>query len=302
MTSRPFAVLPGALIATMCLTACGVDRPQVESGYVDVDGGQLYYESAGRGDPVILIHGGYLDARMWDGQFEAFARDHRVIRYDVRAHGRSHADARAFADHEDLHRLMMALEVPQATLIGLSMGGVIAIDFALAYPEMTRALVLVGPGVSGFPFTEDPGTQEWIAALTAAFESGGLPEASEVFTRYWCDGPTRSPDDVDPAVRSKVLDMLAGSGPRWSIWQQARQLEPPAYGRLGEIRAPTLVILGSIDMPVIGQVVDLIAERVPGARKEVIEGVAHMVNMERPDEFDRLVQEFLGELGRPRER
>jgi pimeloyl-ACP methyl ester carboxylesterase len=277
-------------LALLLLAACR-GGPDMETGYVDVEGARLYYEVAGQGEPVILIHGGFLDRRMWDGQFEAFARSYRVIRYDVRAHGLSRTDSVSFADHEDLHDLMAALEIPKATLVGLSMGGQISIDFALAYPEMTHALVLVGPGMSGFPF-DSPAIEKYVSDLTAAFQSG-FPDAIEMFTRYWCDGPEREPSEVDPAVRRKVLAMLEGSEERWRYWRLNQQLDPPAYGRLNEIGVPTLAIVGGIDMPDVIGVVDRIAEQVPGARKVVIPDVAHMVNMEKPQEFNDLVLEFL---------
>ncbi|UCC73688.1 MAG: alpha/beta fold hydrolase [Gemmatimonadota bacterium] len=271
---------------------CAAEPVEVSTGYVDVEGARLYYEEAGEGAPVILIHGGALDRRMWDGQFETFARQFRVIRYDVRAHGLSRADSVSFADHEDLHDLMVALEVPRATIVGLSMGGQIATDFALTYPDMTSALVLVGPGVSGYPFDSEQ-LQAYNDELMAAFEAGGFSAAIEVFARYWCDGPQREPSQVDAAVRAKVLTMLEGSRERWRYWGLSQQMEPAAIERLGAIDAPTLVIVGSIDMPDIHRIVDLIAERVPGAQKAVVSDVAHMVNMERPDEFNDLVLEFL---------
>jgi len=251
-------MMRAAALALLAVAACR-GAPEVQTGFVDVEGARLYYEAAGQGEPVVLIHGGFLDRRMWDGQFETFARSHRVIRYDVRAHGLSQTDSVTFADHEDLHDLLAALDIPRATFIGLSMGGQIAIDFALTYPQMTRALVLVGSGLSGYPFDSED-IEEYIGALTAAFESGGLAAASEVFTRYWCDGPEREPTEVDPAVRAKVLAMLEGSEQRWRYWQLSQQLDPPAFDRLAEIGVPTLAIVGSIDMPDVLTIGDLIAE------------------------------------------
>jgi 3-oxoadipate enol-lactonase len=267
----------------------------VKSGYVDVEGARLYYEEAGQGTPLVMIHGGFLDRRMWDDQFQAFARRNRVIRYDVRAHGLSQSDSVAFADHEDLLRLMDALHVPSAAIIGLSMGGGIATDFALAYPERVSALVLVGPGLSGYSFGSEE-LASYMEQLTAAFETGDFSAVTEIFARWWCDGPHRTPSQVDPAVRQKVLDMLAGSGQRWRYYDLARPLEPPALERLGDINVPTLAVVGSIDVSDILEIVDIIAERVPGARKVVIPDVAHMVNLEKPEEFNRIVVEFLSRL------
>jgi 3-oxoadipate enol-lactonase len=277
------------------LLACSSDTPTVQSGYVEIEGGRLYYEDLGRGDPVVLIHGGFLDRRMWDPQFEVFARRFRVIRYDVRGHGLSPTDSVTFADHEDLRRLLDALEIPTATIVGLSMGGQIAVDFALSNPGRVSALVLAGPGLSGYPFDDEQITA-YSRDLTEAFESGGFAAAIEVFARYWCDGPHREAADVDPEVRRKVMEMLEGSQQRWEHWGLARQLEPPAMGRLSELEVPTLVVLGDLDMDAVHEVVDLIAEKVPGARKAVIPGAAHMVSLERPAEFNELVVEFLSGL------
>ena len=147
------------LIAAPGLRVRGQTGPiQENEGFVEVEGGRLYYREAGEDPPVILLHGGYLDHRMWDGQVQTLARDHRVVRYDIRSHGRSSAEEVPFSDVEDLGALMDALAIPRATLVGLSMGGFIAADFALARPERVVSLVLVGPGISGGTF-DSPRTE-----------------------------------------------------------------------------------------------------------------------------------------------
>ncbi|MEE9463941.1 MAG: alpha/beta hydrolase [Candidatus Neomarinimicrobiota bacterium] len=282
------------IIMALLLAACTSRPPEVTTGYVDVPGARLYYEQAGSGPPLVLIHGGYLDRRMWDPQFEQFARSHRVVRYDVRAHGLSQGDTVAFADHEDLHRLLAALKIERATIVGLSMGGQIATDFALTYPQMTTALVLVGAGLGGYNFDSDEVT-EYVEQLMAALRADDFEAVIEIFTRYWCDGPHRRPEQVDPAVREQVLTMLAGSGQRWQYYDLVKQLDPPAIERLEDIQAPALVVVGSIDMPDIHRIADLFTERIPNTRKVVIENVAHMVSLEKPAEFSRVVLDFLHE-------
>ncbi len=282
------------IIMALLLAACTSRPPEVTTGYVDVPGARLYYEQAGSGPPLVLIHGGYLDRRMWDPQFEQFARSHRVVRYDVRAHGLSQGDTVAFADHEDLHRLLAALKIERATIVGLSMGGQIATDFALTYPQMTTALVLVGAGLGAYNFDSDEVT-EYVEQLMAALRADDFEAVIEIFTRYWCDGPHRRPEQVDPAVREQVLTMLAGSGQRWQYYDLVKQLDPPAIERLEDIQAPALVVVGSIDMPDIHRIADLFTERIPNTRKVVIENVAHMVSLEKPAEFSRVVLDFLHE-------
>lgn len=269
-------------------------QESVQSGFVEVDGARLYYEQAGSGTPVVMIHGGFLDHHMWDGQFTLVADRYRAIRYDVRAHGQSSSDSVPFADHEDLRHLLDTLAVPRAVIVGLSMGGKIAIDFALADPDRVAALVLVGSGLSGFEPKSDQ-IARYLEDLQAAIPLG-FPAIYETFTRWFCDGPYRQPSEVDPVVRQQVLEMLAGSEQRWRYSGLERGLEPPALGRLGEIRVPTLVVVGTLDVRDIHQIADLIVEQVPGAERVEIPGVAHMVNMEKPAEFNTVLMEFLGDI------
>ena len=278
---------------SMLFSSLGAAPPEepVQSGYVDVDGARLYYEQAGSGMPVVLIHGGFLDHRMWDGQFDLVAQRYRAIRYDVRAHGRSRSDSVPFADEGDLRRLLDALEVPQAVIVGLSMGGRIAIDFALTDPDRVSGLVLVGSGMSGFEPRSDE-IAHYIEDLRAAIPLG-FPAVFETFAHWWCDGPYREPPDVDPDVRGRVLEMLAGSAQRWLYSDLERVLDPPAIGRLGEIAAPTLAIVGTLDVPDIDQLAHLIDQQIPGAERVYIPDVAHMVNMEKPAEFNEVLLEFL---------
>ena len=289
-----------ACAAALALAATGVSPascqapPQSRQGLVSVPGARIYYEEAGRGPAVVLIHGGYLDRRMWDREFSWLARDHRVVRYDVRGHGRSEADSVPFADYEDLRALLDSLHIARAAVVGLSLGGGIAADFALAYPERVSALVLVGPGVTGFPF-HGPELEAYLENIRTASASG--PDAVyAAFVRWWCVGPSRRREEVAAAVLAAVEEMVHGSllG-RWALEGLRRGLEPPAFGRLREIRAPTLTVVGGLDMPNILELADSIVTRVPGARRVVIPGAAHQVNMEKPAEFEAAVRPFLAE-------
>lgn len=284
------ACLWSALLAVAAPSA----RADATTGFAPVNRGQLYYEDTGsEGPPVVMIHAGFLDHRMWDQQVPALAPGHRVIRYDARFHGQSHADPVPFSDVEDLADLMDALDVPKATLVGLSMGGQIALDFALAHPDRTSSLVLAGPGLSGFGL-DAPEMQVYIDELMEAARRDDFDGMLEVFTRYWCDGPHRTPDQVDPAVRAKVLAMLAGSGARWNHYKLQVQPDPPAVDRVSSIAVPTLLVLGVVDMQNIHRIVDYLAKNIPGAERVDIPDVAHMVNMEAPARFNEILVAFLG--------
>ena len=266
-----------------------------KTGYVDIGKTSLYYEEMGQGKPLIMLHGGLLDRRMWDDQFDAFAEQYRVIRYDARGHGNSESVADTFAHHEDLRLLMEGLNVEKAVLMGLSMGGYIAIDFALAYPEKVTALVLAAPGLTGYVFDSDVLKKNNEQLRQAAMDED-LDMVVEYFQRSWTDGPTRSPDEVDPAVREKVRSMSIANVKKWNPRSVERRLDPPAIGRLSEIRIPVLIILGDLDMPDITDIVDIIEKDIKGAHKVVLKDVAHMIDMEKPGEYNRVVLDFLSRL------
>jgi len=295
----PTALVSAALLACAGFTTAACQTPPpTRQGYLAVPGARLYFEEAGRGPAVVLIHGGYLDHRLWDREFQWLARDYRVVRYDVRAHGLSRTEAGSWSDFEDLRALLDSLRIERAALVGHSLGGRIAADFALAYPGRVSALVFMGPGLSGAPFGSDQ-IRAYTAEMRQALggQTFGPREFSrliEVFAHWWCDGPSRAPSAVDPAVRAKVLAMLAGSEQRWRLGDGS-ELEPPAWGRLREIRAPTLAVAGALDVVDILEIVDSIAAQVPGARRVVIQGAAHAVNLEKPAEFEAAVRPFLAE-------
>lgn len=125
------------------------------SGIVEINGASLYYEVAGTGPPIVLLHDGLLDCRVWDDQFEAFAGSHTVVRYDIRGRGRSGMSDKEFSHVEDLRALLGFLGVQRTSLIGASNGGRISLDFVLEYPEMADSLVLVGLSLSGYRFSEE---------------------------------------------------------------------------------------------------------------------------------------------------
>lgn len=271
-----------------------VAPPTVRHGFVSVAGARLFYEEAGNGPAVVLLHGGFLDQRLWEREFAWLARDHRVVRYDLRGHGRSQADSVPFADYEDLHALLDSLHVARAAVIGLSLGGRVAADFALRYPDRVWALVLVAPGLSGFRF-HGPEDSAYAADMRAASQRG-LPAVYDAFVRGWCVGPRRQRSDVAPAVLAAADSMVARNLlARRRLGRLVSELEPPSFLRLREFRVPTLAVVGNLDMPNILEIVDSVAAQVPGARRVVIPGAAHLVNVEKPAEFEAAVRPFLTE-------
>jgi 3-oxoadipate enol-lactonase len=270
---------------------------EIEMGLAEVNGAQLYYDIAGAGQSVVFIHAGIADSRMWNAQFEAFAQRYRVLRYDHRGMGKSSMPPGPFSLRDDLDALVRHFNMAPAVLIGCSMGGGAELDCALEHPDVARALVLVGAGVSGSPLKPSEEMNKLWEQVDELAGKGNLDGANEIELRMWVDGMRRTPDQVDPAVRALVREMNLASFTRDEEHKQGQSqpLQPPAYGRLGEIQVPTLVIVGADDQPLIVQTADILASQIPGARKVVMEGLAHVPNMEKPAEFNQIVVGFLAE-------
>ncbi len=272
-----------------------------QQGIAEVNGTNLYYEVAGEGHPLVLNHGGLVDNHLWDDQFDVFAQHFKVIRYDFRGFGASgmiKKGAPPYSLERDLYSLLQFLGIEKTYMLGLSVGGALSIDFTLQYPEMVDALITVGAGLSGFDFGEpNEDLKAKFAAMEEALKRRDIPSAVEVSLQIWTDGPYRMPEQVDPAVRERVRAMTTRNYERDDDQDvEPQAMEPAAAGRLSEIHVPTLVIVGGQDNDLIMRIADTLVKDIPGAKKAVIPGAAHHPNMEKPEEFNRIVLEFLGSL------
>jgi pimeloyl-ACP methyl ester carboxylesterase len=269
-----------------------------ETGILQTEGGPLYYEVAGSGPAVVLIHAGIADNSMWDGQWAAFASKHKVVRYDTRGFGKSPvAKDHPFSNRQDIYELMQHLGIQQAAVIGVSRGGQIATDFTLEHPEMVTALVTVCAGLGGMTGVEP--TPEEIALfdeMDAAEEAGDWERVADLDVKIWVDGPGQPEGRGDASVREKVRQMCLNNYTMHTESGAPVVLDPPAAGRLHEIKVPTLVIVGDLDGSPVKQAADRLEQGIPNARKVVFEGVAHLPPMEQPEKFNRAVLEFLSGL------
>ena len=263
---------------------------QIETGVAAFGQSEIYYEVAGSGEPtVILIHGGLLDCTMWENQFELLAKSNRVVRYDADAHGRSPLPPDIYWDHMSLRELMNHLGIERAVLVGLSLGGRVAIDMALEEPGRVEAVVAVSSGLSGYKF-ESKYLLDHREVMIQAWKAGEFDTVVEQFQRCWTDGPQRKPEDVDPKIREKVRAM-ARNGLEHAM--EGRSIDPSAIDRLDELQLPMLVVLGELDMPGIHEISEMLVAANPNAELVTIPDVAHMVNMEAPERFNELLLEYL---------
>ncbi|MGH2406952.1 MAG: alpha/beta fold hydrolase [Candidatus Limnocylindrales bacterium] len=268
-----------------------------ETGLLDVSGATLSWASTGRGPALLLIHAGIADQGMWDGDVPALAADHRVVTYDCRGFGRSASADVEFSNRADIAALLDHLGIERASVVGISRGGQIALDFTLEYPERVTALVLVAAGLGGMQVDVRPDEQALFDQGEAMWLAKDWEGAADLDVRIWVDGIGQAPDRVASAVREKVRDMALATYRAEYPEGQPIVLAPPAAGRLAEVRVPTLVVHGDLDVSSTTPVAEALEQGIVGARRVSIAGVAHMVNMEHPAEFQRLVLDFLADAG-----
>jgi pimeloyl-ACP methyl ester carboxylesterase len=256
-----------------------------------INGARLHYERTGSGFPLFFLHAGIADSRMWEPQVEAFAEHFDVIRPDSRGFGQSELPAIRWSPSADLLEMIEELRLKPAHLVGCSMGGSIAIDFAIQYPERVSKLVLVGTAIGGATFGKK--YPELWSQAKAADDAGDHAALNLAEMHLFLDGPQRPKGYVKQPLRDLFLDMNGTSLD--SDWENAptEDLKPPAIERLAEVTAPTLIVLGDKDVPTVFDAADALMKSLPHVRQVVINDAAHLPNLEHPEEFNRLVLEFL---------
>lgn len=262
---------------------------------VDLPAGHLAYDDIGDGPPVVFLHDGTLDRRVWTRQLSAFD-GYRVLNLDARGHGESATPMSAYLRADDVIALLDHLDLPSAYLVGQAMGGTSALDAALDHPDRVGGLVISGCGASDqywqSPFAVDLLKRQ----LQAAFrrDTDGYVE---MYLRLWVDGPHRAPHQVDPSIRDSCRAMAmhtATHHARPDPVLPGRADRP--WDRLPTVDCPLLALVGELDCVDVREMIERVVSTVPNAKLEVVPGAGHMINMERPDRFNRAVREFLDGL------
>jgi pimeloyl-ACP methyl ester carboxylesterase len=264
----------------------------LKTGFADIEGRMVYFEVKGQGSAIVLIHGFSLDTRMWDPQFDVLAQYHRVVRYDISGYGRSSVPDSSVSSSSELAALLKTLAIDKAAVIGMSMGGSVAINFTLEHPEMVEALITVGSTLNGYTMRE-PRASRTERLFSLAGDSG-LAVAKE----NWLNDPFLTPVVHASAIRAKIRQIITEwSGIQFKNRAKVRfvPIRPPAITRLEEIKIPTLAIVGGLDDPNMLAIADTIAARIAQAKKVIVPESGHLLNLERPGEFNKLVLDFLRE-------
>jgi len=257
-----------------------------QGSFIDVDGARLYYEECGSApQAVVLVHDGVLDSAAWDDVWPEFCKHFHTIRYDRRGYGRSPAATQGHYATDDLGSILHHLQLKRVAIVGSSHGGQISIDFTLAHPEMVEELVLVGAVVGGMPYTKH--FLERGEALGKPLEKGDVKGAIAAANK---DKYLTAPGS--DAARTRMSDILLAN-PQDLTHPEMELPVKAALPRLGEIHIPTLLLLGDADIPDVHVHAGAIEAGIPRARLIVINDVGHLMYLEKPTEFSRIVIDFL---------
>lgn len=261
--------------------------------FANINGVKMHYDMQGEGEPLVLIHAAIANLHMWDAQVAAFAPHFRVICYDVRGFGETPDPAGNYTDYADVKALLDHLGVQRTHVLGISNGGRIALEVALTYPDLVNKLVLVAPGLPGYKAPPDPFDEERSAKVDAATKVGDNTLAAELTAQIWVDGPRRTPAQVDPAFRQRALALIRHTidlGIGEGIGDYAR---PLAAERPNDLKAQTLLVFGEEDLQIMRAIADQIEKIFPNIQRVDMPGTAHLPPMEKPEQFNRIVLDFL---------
>jgi pimeloyl-ACP methyl ester carboxylesterase len=267
--------------------------------FIEVPGGRLLVVDDGDGPPVVLVHAGIVDHRSWDAMVpHLLGAGYRAIRYDTRGWGRSTTEDVDYSNRADLVAVLDASGIGRAALVGNSRGGQIAIDAAIEFPERVVAVVGVGAGIGGFeghPTAEETALFDEMERLEGSQPTD--PEAIVAFhTRVWVDGPGQPAGRAGASIAAHVRDVGLRLAEPDHVFGRPIALDPPAAGRLAELRCPLLAVAGALDVSDVAEAGRYLQEHAPNARAVVVPDVAHMIGMERPAQLATLIDELIGPL------
>ena len=265
----------------------------VDSGYLAVDRGKLFYQTAGKGANIVLLHDGMVPCQIWDEQFLVLAESFRVVRYDRRGYGKSTDPDSSYSHIADLNQVFVKLGVEKAIIFGMSSGGGLAIDFTLKYPEKVRGLVLVGAVVGGLGYTS-----HMINRGGHLKSPKDMADPAKAVAYMLNEDPYEMyQENVEAKERVRKI-MASGPGHPGSREKNA-QLRPPdrrALQFLSEIKAPALILAGEFDIPDVHAHAGAIDAGIPNSTRLIIPRSGHLIPIEQPGLFNQAVLDFLDEL------
>lgn len=267
---------------------------QPATGTIKVGGFNVYYERTGKGDAILLLHAGLQDHTMWAEQVKALSLHFEVITADLPYHGLTTGSDTTLLIADVIKTLLDSLHIKKTSIAGLSMGAYSSLDFLLAYPERVNKTILIAGGVTGFENPADTISMYWYPLFKKALEDKDTALAAKEFTLAWAEGIYRKGDSLKAPVSQYIYKASLNTMRQHQVsgWPRFQE-DPPAAKRISGIKLPVLIIDGDKDLPVITDNCGYMEKNIPGAKRVVMKDVAHMLNIEKPEELNKLMMNFL---------
>lgn len=253
----------------------------MQTGFFEFNNGKLYFEVVGEGESIVFIHGFTLDHRMWKPQVDEFRKKFKVITYDLRGFGKSSTPEDKYSHHEDLKALLDHLGVPNAHIVGLSLGGEIALDFAVSYPDMVKTLTLADSSLGGYKSTVD-----W-----NVHSEFGLDKAKENWLNHQVFDKTRENKGALEKLKQIVSDY---SGWHWFNNDPREKVSPSTIEQIQNIKVPTIIMIGEYDLSYFKDIAEILNNKIPNSKKIIIKNSGHMSNLENIEQFNKTIEQQLG--------
>lgn len=253
----------------------------MKTDFFEFNKGKLYFEVTGEGEPIVFVHGFTLDYRMWKPQVDEFSKKFKVITYDLRGFGKSSIPEDKYSHHEDLKALLDHLGISKTHVVGLSLGGEIALDFAVSYPSMVKILTLADSSLGGYKSTVDWNVHPEL----------GLDKAKENWLNHQVFDKTRENENALTLLKQIVSDY---SGWHWFNNDPREKVSPPAIDQIQNIKVPTLIMIGEYDLSYFKDIAVILNNKIPNSKKIIIKNSGHMSNLENIEQFNKTIEQQLG--------
>lgn len=262
-------------------------------GYLQIKQTRLYYEIIGQGEPLVLLHAGIADSRMWQPQISLLAGSYQIITLDFRGYGNTIYKSDPFWHYQDVYSLLKHLKLGSVNILGCSLGGRVAIELALQYPEIINRMILLSPGLRGFEYV-DQKTLAWDERLERLITLDERDKVAEMLIDIWVVGLRRKRGDVNQSIRSFVKEMILDNYD--AVVDRVEEAEPEfdVISRLSGIKSNTLVVIGEEDLPDMLTISQMITDNIPQAKRLILPAAAHMINLEKAGFLTKIVLDFLG--------
>jgi 3-oxoadipate enol-lactonase len=263
-----------------------------ETGFAQINDARLYFEIVGTGKPILLLHSGITDHRMWADQAMEFSKQFQVIMPDFRGYGRSDNPEEPFRHAQDMYAFILYLGLKRVNIAGCSLGGKTAMEMAITHPEVVDHLILIAPGLAGYEY-RDKETLAKDVILEDLISGGKKEEAVDMMLDVWLVGLSRARSAVNQGTSELVRKMIIDNYDSVTDKFPETELEFSVISRLGQIEAPTLVMVGDCDLPDMQAISELISRKIKRAKRQIISNAAHLPNLEHARLFNQSVIDFL---------